>query len=511
MSILDVENLYFKYDEPLYENLNLRIFKGEHICLVGPNGSGKSTLLKLIDQRLKPDKGLIKWQNNILVGYMDQYLQLDKKLIVKDYLNEAFSELFKLEEQMEEYYINASKTKDNEQANYLNWANSIQERLLDSDFYQIKSTISNIINGLGLEMNVLNKSFKELSDGMRAKIILGKLLLSNSDVLLLDEPTNFLDIAHIEWLTKFLNNYDKTFVVVSHHEGFIKDIAKTVFAIENKSISRYKGNYEFYLKERTIKFETQEKAYINQQKYIKATKDFIGKNIVRASTTKRAQSRRKMLEKLEVIHKPLKNKKYHFSFPFNVQTGLEVIKLEELEVGYDYSLLEPLSLIIRKEEKVAITGKNGIGKTTVLKTILDLIPKIAGNFEWIDTVNISYFSQDDDFSENDTPFEIVHHKYPHFSKKEVMDLLGNHGISYDLATREIKTLSGGEKAKTKLALLRHNKGNVLILDEPTNHLDQAAKKALKEALIEYKGTLIIVSHEKAFYEEVCDYEINLYN
>ncbi len=511
MSLLEVQDLDFSYtDQKLYIGASMRLFAGEHAVLVGPNGTGKSTLLKLLDRIIKPDKGSIEWLPHVKVGYLDQYAKLDPTLKVKQYLYDVFLPLFEKEEQMNNLYEQIAYEPEEKHERMLTWASDLQDQLMDSNFYAIKSLVGNIIHGLGLTMDVLDQSIDTLSGGMRAKIILGKLLLEESDVLLLDEPTNFLDVKHIEWLTKFLNNYEKAFVVVSHHEGFLKDIAKTVLAVENGQISRYKGDFDYYLREREQRQAIQQKAFDNQQAYIKKTEDFIKRNIVRASTTKRAQSRRKMLNKIDRIHEPHKSKTYHFKFPFSSATGKKVLVTENLEIGYDSSLLEPLDIVIRKEEKVAITGKNGVGKSTFIKTILEKLPPIDGSFEWIDTAKISYFAQDEIYQSSITAFQVVHGRYPDFTNKEVMSLLGSHGINYEMANREMKSLSGGEQTKVRLALMRHEKSNVLIMDEPTNHLDQAAKDALEDALAEYPGTLILVSHEIEFYKQICDYEISLY-
>ncbi len=511
MSILEVENISFSYSgENLYQQASMRLFEGEHAVLVGPNGTGKTTLLKLLEKQISPDQGSISWMPNKKIGYLDQYAAINPKLLVKNYLYEVFLPLFEKEKEMEKLYESLAKAPEKEHDRILNWASSIGDFLIENNFYAFKSKIGNIIHGLGLSMDLLDEPIKNLSGGMRAKIILGKLLLEESDVLLLDEPTNFLDIKHIDWLTKFLIAYPKAYIVVSHHEEFLHDIANTVFALENGMITRYKGDYEFYLTERELRTQQQSKAYVAQQKFIQKTEEFIQKNITRAKTTKRAQSRRKMLHKLDRIIKPTHSKTYHFHFPLSTTTGRDVIVTKELEIGYLEPLLEPLSITIMKQEKVAITGKNGIGKSTFIKTILDVIPKMGGEFKWIDTAKIAYFEQDSKFESGLTPFQVIHHRYPHFTKKDVMSLLGNHGIDYDMANRDITTLSGGEQTKVRLALLRHQKGNVLILDEPTNHLDVNAKEALKEALISYQGTLILVSHEKEFYEDICDYEISLY-
>ncbi len=511
MSILDIEQLTFSYSgENLYQKANMRLFEGEHAVLLGPNGTGKSTLLRLLDKQLSPDSGSVSWMPNKKIGYLDQYAKIDPDLKVNTYLYEAFLPLFEKEKEMESIYEKVVHAHEKDHDRMLLWAATLQEELMDADFYAIKSKIGNIIHGLGLTMDILEEPIKYLSGGMRAKIILGKLLLSDADVLLLDEPTNFLDVKHIEWLAKFLQSYPKTFLVVSHLEEFIAEIATTVFALENGQITRYKGNYEFYLKEKELRLEQAEKAFVSQQKFIQKTEEFIQKNIVRAKTTKRAQSRRKMLQKMVRIQAPQHDRKYHFQFPLSSQTGKDVLVTDQLEIGYSEPLLEPLSIAILKQEKVAITGKNGIGKSTFIKTIMDIIPKLGGEFKWIDTAKIAYFAQDMEFEAGITPFQIVHHRYPHFTKKDVMSLLGNHGIDYDMANRELNSLSGGEQTKVRLALLRHQKGNVLILDEPTNHLDVAAKDALKDALAAYEGTLILVSHEKEFYQDLCDYEIILY-
>lgn len=506
-----MESLTFSYrDEQLYNQANMRFFEGEHAVLVGPNGSGKSTLLKLLNRELTPDSGTIKWLPTVTIGYLDQYASLPKEMLVESYLYTVFAELFAMEKQMEQLYEKSAQATGDLQEKLLQRAALLGERLVDSPFYAIKSKVGDIIHGLGLSMDVLKMPIGNLSGGMRAKIILGKLLLEESDVLLLDEPTNFLDVKHIEWLSKFLQNYQKSFIVVSHHEGFLQSIAQTVFAIENKEITRYKGNFDYYISERELRQTQHKKAYISQQKFIERTEAFIQKNITRASTTKRAQSRRKMLKKIDKLSAPRKDRTYRFGFPFSKTTGRDVLVCEALEIGYTESLVEPLTFTIMKEDKVVITGKNGIGKTTLMKTLLNQLEPIDGSFEWIDTAQIAYFEQESDMPQTATPFSIIHNRYPHFTKREVMALLGSHGIDYDMASRPYNSLSGGEQTKVRLALLRHQKGNVLVIDEPTNHLDQAAKDALKDALIAYQGTLILVSHEKAFYEAICDYEISLY-
>jgi len=512
MSILDIENLDFTYgEETLFKGASMRLFEGEHAVLVGPNGSGKSTLMRLMEGSLTPDKGTLNWQGKKTVGYLDQYQTLDESEKVRNYLYSVFLDLFDKERHMEALYEKLGEADAKEQERMLNHAARIGEELIDKNFYAIKSKVGSIIHGLGLSSAILDDPIRTLSSGMRAKVILAKLLLEESDVLLLDEPTNFLDIKHIEWLGKFLNDYEKTFIVVSHHEEFLKTTARTVLSLENMDIVRYKGDYAFYQNERKLREEQHEKAFEEQQKFIKRTETFIQKNITRAKTSTRAKSRRKMLNKMNRLAPPAQEKTYTFRFPAGKPSGKDVLSVKNLEIGYGESLVEPLDLDILKNEKVVITGKNGIGKSTLLKTLLGETGKLNGAIRWSDTVKISYFEQDSTLPSHLTPFEIVHDAYPRFTKKDIMSLLAAHGIDYDIAHRPIKTLSGGEKAKTRLALLRHQKSNVLICDEPTNHLDKNAKAALKEALQEYRGTLILVSHEEAFYNDLCDYEISLYS
>lgn len=512
--MIDGNNITFSYSsELIYKDASFRLLRGEHAVLVGENGAGKSTLMKMIAKVLVPDQGEIKWQPNIKVGYLDQYMSLKETDLVGDYLYDVFKDLFKKEEDMNRLYerISNENLNDSEIDRLLHYASSIQEELIDKDFYSLKSQVSNIIHGLGLSMDVLEKEIKHLSSGMRSKIILGKLLLEENDVILLDEPTNFLDIQHVDWLSKFLKDYQKAFLVISHNESFLREIANVVLAVENRTISRYKGSFEFYLKEREVRFEQHQKEYEAQKRFIKETEDFISKNIVRASTTKRAQSRRKMLSKLTKIEKFDNKAEYSFSFPIKLQTGKEVLVLNDLEIGYNNTpLLDKQSFVIRNQDKVVITGKNGIGKSTLINTITNNIPKISGEFKWDKNVKISYLKQDDFYQTEDIAFDVVRRGYPNLNNTEVQGLLATYGITYEMSHRPVKTLSGGEQTKIKIALLKNNFGNVLIMDEPTNHLDHAAKEALKTALNEYQGTLILVSHEKDFYEEICDYEISLF-
>lgn len=511
MSVLEVKKISFSYgQEILFKHAEARLFQDDHTVLVGPNGAGKSTFMKMLAKELNPDEGSIEWLPHLKVGYLDQFLKLPKEIYVEVYLHDAFQALFDLETKMLQYYEQASQVDPDEAMKLLHYAQDIQEQLEDKDFYQIKSKVDNVIGGLGLSEHVLKQSLETLSGGMKAKVMLAKLLLDDYDVLLLDEPTNFLDVKHIDFLANYLINFPKAFLVISHDELFLNKIAKTVLAIEGVTIERYKGSFEFYLKERDIRKQLQQKSFNEQQQKIKKEEAFIQKNIVRASTTKRAQSRRKMLEKVVRIAPPKKRRTYSFSFPYSGRSGEKVLQIHDLLIGYESPLLEPIQQIIRRQQKVAITGKNGIGKTTLLKTILGELSSLGGSYEWIDTASISYYAQIYETKSKQTAYQYLRSYYPDEEDKFIYQMLGSYGLTYEMAHRALHTLSGGEQTKMRLAVMKQQKSNVLILDEPTNHLDEDAKQALIEALIAYEGTLILVSHEISFYEAVCDEVIELF-
>lgn len=510
MSILNVEAIDFTFSgNPLLKDASMRLFYDDHAVLVGPNGHGKSTFMRLIARELSPDSGKIEWLPHIQIGYLDQFLTLDPKHVVQDYIIDVFKPLFDLEAQMIDYYEQAS-IDGPDQMKWIHYAQDISEQLEEKEFYQIKSKVDNVVKGLGLSEHVLTQTLETLSGGMKMKVMLAKLLLQELDVLLLDEPTNFLDVTHIDFLANYLNLYDRAFLVISHDERFLQMIAKTVFAIESKKIERYKGTYEYYMIERELRYSQQVKVHKTQQQKIKKEEAFIQKNIVRASTTKRAQSRRKMLEKIVRVDKPNVKKTYTFDFPFSYRTGDIVLTTENLQIGYEGPLLEPLNIEIRRGDKVAITGKNGIGKTTLIKTLLKDIDYIDGMFHWIDTVDIAYFSQLQSFSDDITAYSHMRAYYEGVEDKFIYTQLGSYGITYEMAHRPLKSLSGGEQTKVRLSVLKKQKSNVLILDEPTNHLDESAKEALKDAMIAYQGTMILVSHEPDIYEGVCDTVIELF-
>lgn len=502
MSILEINNLKFNYgDKNLYKSLDLKLEAGEHAGLIGANGTGKTTLMNLIAHRIDPDEGKITWLDNVEYSYLDQHLKVDKDISIKEYLYKVYDYLFSLEENMNQLYKSLETEDESNYDKILNRAYNIQNTLEEKGFYLIKSNISNVINGLGINYDE-NWPLAKLSGGQRAKVFLAKMLLEEKDVLLLDEPTNFLDVAHVEWLTKFLNSYKKSFIVISHNLEFLNNICNVIFDLENKVISKYKGNYDAYLKQKELRDTVYQKQFESQQKFIKKTQEFIDKNIVRASTTKRAQSRMKVLEKLDVLEKPVSIKKIKFDFPFSSSFNMEVLEVKDLEIGYTHPILPKIKMKLRFGEKIVIVGKNGVGKTTFLKTILGIIPKINGHYKLNPLNKITYYSQEINEKLNKSPVQFIKDDYPLMEDKKVRDLLGIYGITGDLALKDMDKLSGGELTKARFAKLSLEKSNLLILDEPTNHLDKHAKVALFNAISKYPGSVIIVSHEEEFYKKL---------
>ena len=508
MSVVEIENLKFTYgEEQLYNNASVRIFDGEHVGIVGKNGSGKSTLLNLINKRLIPDGGTITLDSTKTYTYLDQHLEVNSEISISDYLYDVYSPLFKEEEEMNKLYESLSEVSIDKMDKILARADKMQEHLEEAGFYRIKSSISNIVNGLGIDIEE-NRKLKELSVGQRAKVFLGKMLLEDKDVLLLDEPTNFLDFSHVEWLSKYLANYKNAFIVISHNFDFLNSVCNVIVALENKVLTKYKGNYDAYLAQRNLNLASYEKAYLKQQKEIKREEEYIQKNIVRASTTKMAQSRRKQLEKMERLEKPEVEKSVTFSFPFTKSFNVNAIEVENLSIGYNgKAILENLNYKFSFGKKYAIIGANGVGKTTFVKTILGEIDKIKGSIKIAPYNNILYYAQEEEILDM-TPIDYIRKDYPNFDNTKIRTLLGSYGLSGKIATEKIKELSGGEQCRMRFALLSLKPSNLMILDEPTNHLDKNSKEALFKAIEAYQGTVLLVSHEASFYKKLKMKEIS---
>ncbi|QIB68545.1 ABC-F family ATP-binding cassette domain-containing protein [Aminipila butyrica] len=507
MSLLDITELSHSFgDHLLYKNAKLSLNKGEHMGIVGQNGTGKSTLIKICTEQLMPDSGRVFWQANLSVGYLDQYAQINGQLTGNAFLKTAFSTLYQLEADMLQLYQQAALGE----SHCLDLAAQYQETLDREDFYSIDTRLNQVAEGLGLLAIGLNRPIGELSGGQRTKIILAKLLLAKPDVLLLDEPTNFLDKEHISWLANYLANLENAFMVVSHDHSFLERITNRICDVDGHTLTKYYGTYSAFLIKKSLLQEDYLRQYTAQQREIKKTEEFIRKNIA-GRKSRMARGRRKQLERLEKIEaldqteiKPV------FSFQACPLTNAQHLSVGNLSVGYAYPLLSSVNLEVKGGQKVVITGFNGIGKSTLLKTLVGLLPPLGGQFHFSSQVSLEYFEQEMTWPEkNKNPMQLLSHCFPALSSKEVHQHLARCGISSRHALQAIGTLSGGEQAKVKLCLLTLKPYNFLILDEPTNHLDKQAKEALKAALAAFPGTVLLVCHEEDFYRDWAQYVLDM--
>ena len=508
MAILDVLNLEFSYgDKELYLGAELKLNPGEHAALVGINGSGKSTFLKLLTGELRPDKGSVVWQPHVTYAYLDQNREIDGELHLDEYLYGVYAELFAREKEMESLYAKAANGEPGFEK-MLDKAARIGDELFEKDFYSLQSKVGAVIDGLGFPKHTLEYPLRQLSPGMREKAYLAKMLLEEKDVLIMDEPTNFLDQSQVAYLVQYLKGYPHAFLLVSHDEAFLKQVADVVFYLRGGKITRYKGDFDHFLVQKELDLAQAEKNYAAQQRYIKKEEQFIAAHIVRATSAKAAKSRRARLAHLERLEAPSKEGgEVRFRFPYSRLSGRNVLEVENLEIGYGTPLLSPISLEIPSGSKVALLGHNGVGKTTFIRTILTQIPALSGTFRLHQNADILYFEQLANLDLNLTPFAYLRSFYPDYDDAKIRSILGSVGVRGTIAMRPLCELSGGEIAKTKLAPLTQEKSNFLILDEPTNHLDQKAKDALFEAIDEYPGTVLLVCHEKDFSDDLVDFEI----
>ncbi|MEI4780395.1 ABC-F family ATP-binding cassette domain-containing protein [Streptococcus pasteurianus] len=508
MSILEVKHLSHGFGErTIFEDVSFRLLKGEHIGLVGANGEGKSTFMSIVTGHLQPDEGKVEWSKYVTAGYLDQHTVLEAGMSVRDVLRTAFDELFKTEARINEIYMSMADDGADMDA-LMEEVGELQDRLESRDFYTLDSKIDEVARALGVMDFGMDSDVTELSGGQRTKVLLAKLLLEKPDILLLDEPTNYLDAEHIEWLKRYLQNYENAFVLISHDIPFLNDVINIVYHVENHNLVRYTGDYNNFQAVYAMKKAQLEAAYERQQKEIADLQDFVNRNKARVATRNMAMSRQKKLDKMERIELQSEKPKPSFEFKESRTPSRFIFQTQNLEIGYDHPLTKPLNLTFERNQKVAIIGANGIGKTTLLKSLLGIIPPISGSVERGDYIELGYFEQEVVAGNRQTPLEAVWDAFPALNQAEVRAALARCGLTSKHIESQIQVLSGGEQAKVRFCLLMNRENNVLVLDEPTNHLDVDAKEELKRALKSYRGSILMVCHEPDFYEgwtEVWDF------
>ena len=501
MSILTVEHLSHGFgDRTIFTDVSFRLLKGEHIGLVGANGEGKSTFMNIITGKLMPDEGKIEWARHVRVGYLDQHTVLTKGMSIRDVLASAFDFLYEMETRMNEVYGLMGEASPEEMDALMEESGTLQDLLDAHDFYMIDSKVEEVARALGLLDLGLDRDVTELSGGQRTKVLLAKLLLEKPDILLLDEPTNYLDVEHIEWLKRYLNEYENAFILISHDVPFLNSVINLIYHMDNGELNRYPGDYDKFQEVYAMKKAQLSAAYNKQQKEIADLKDFVARNKARVATRNMAMSRQKKLDNMDMIELAAEKPKPEFNFKEARTPGRYIFETKQLVIGYDEPLSSPLDLQMERGEKIVLTGANGIGKTTLLKSILGLIPALSGEVEQGEFLQIGYFEQEMDQSINTTCIEEMWQEFPGFSQYEVRAALAKCGLTTKHIESKVKVLSGGEQAKVRLCKLINRESNVLVLDEPTNHLDVDAKDELKRALQAYKGSILMVCHEPDFYE-----------
>lgn len=505
MSILNVEHLTHGFgDRAIFDDVSFRLLKGEHIGLVGANGEGKSTFMNIIIGKLMPDAGNIEWAKNVNVGYLDQHAVLKSGMTIRDVLASAYEPLYAMEQRMNEICDAMGEASETELETLMEELGTIQDLLTNRDFYLIDSKIEEVSRALGFLELGLDRDVTELSGGQRTKILLAKLLLEKPDILLLDEPTNYLDAEHIVWLTRYLQEYDNAFILISHDIPFLNSVVNIIYHMDGQthSLDRYVGDYDKFMEVYEMKKAQREAAYNRQQQEIADLKDFVARNKARVATRNMAMARQKKLDNMDIIEKVQEKPKPEFNFKVARTPGKMVFETRDLVIGYDEPLSSPLNISMERNTKIVLTGANGIGKTTLLKSILGLIKPISGSAELGENVEVGYFEQEMSPDIETTCMEEIWKEFPGFSQYEVRSALAKCGLTTKHIESKCKVLSGGEQAKVRLCKLINRESNLLVLDEPTNHLDVDAKAELKRALMAYKGSIIMVCHEPDFYEDM---------
>lgn len=510
MSILEVSHLSHSYGgREIFDDVSFRLERGEHVALVGANGEGKSTFMAIVTDKLSPDAGTITWARRTKVGYLDQHASLKDGMTIRETLRTAFDDLVAMEQEMLADYDKMGDASPEEMDKLMAEVGDIQERLEAADYYSLDAKIEEVAGGLGLRAVGLEHKVDELSGGQRTKVLLTKLLLENPDILLLDEPTNYLDAEHIAWLTNYLQRYENAFILISHDVPFLNAVTNVIWHVDNFKLTRYTGNYEKFEEMAALKRRQEEAAYERQQAEIRREQDFIQRNKARVATRGMANSRQKKLDKMELLTKRTEKPKPHFHFQEDRTPSRFVLTASNLVLGYDIPLTRQVDIKIERNQKIALCGTNGLGKSTLLKTLLGMIPPVAGSVERGDFVSVGYFEQESAKGNQNTALDEIWQEYPGMTNAAVRAALASCGLTSEHITTKMTALSGGEAAKVRLCKIMLRPANLLVLDEPTNHLDVEAKAELQRALREYKGTMLLVSHEPDFYEGWIDQVWNI--
>ncbi|WP_149094493.1 ABC-F family ATP-binding cassette domain-containing protein [Paenibacillus terrae] len=504
--------------EPVLDGINLQILERERIGLVGVNGAGKSTLLKIIAGEISYDSGQIFKAKETSIGYLAQNSGLNSDRSIWAEMMLVFTPLIEAERelrQLEQEIANPANAQNEKRyADLLERYARRSDWFKDHGGYEMETRIRSVLHGMGFGSFAPETPVSTLSGGQKTRLALARILLLAPDVLMLDEPTNYLDIQTLTWLEDYLRGYSGSLLVVSHDRYFLDRLVTTIIEIERHRSTRYTGNYSRYMELKAAEYETNLKHYEKQQGEIARLEAFVQRNIVRASTTKRAQSRRKQLDKMDRMDRPMGDlKKAHFSFETAYMSGKEVLEVRDLSVAYEGNkpLFQHASFDLKRGDTVALIGPNGIGKSTLLKCLTGTLKPAAGSIHWGTKIKIGLYDQEQtNLNPVNTVLEELWSEYPHMEEARVRTVLGNFLFSGDDVLKKVATLSGGEKARVSLAKLMLREANVLILDEPTNHLDLFSREVLEAALIDYDGTLLFISHDRYFLNKMAERVIELH-
>jgi len=491
----------------IFSNVKMEINDKDRVAIVGRNGAGKSTLLKIISGELSFDNGERTVSKNTTIGYLSQEFIVREDLSIYEEMITCFDEIISLEANLEKLSYELTPENIENDSGLLDRFDRLQNEVLTHKDYHYKSKIESVLYGLDFTKDVFDKKISTFSGGEKTRLSMAKLLLSEPDLLILDEPTNHLDMENVAWLENYLSSYNGAIVIVSHDRYFLDKVVNVVYNLEFGKLKKYVGNYSKFLKQYEEDYEKQLKEFTSQQKDIKRLEEFVQKNIARASTSKMAKSRQKVLDKMELIDNPKKDDKAaNIEFNIKEQSGRDVLMIENLKVGYDGKQVgNAYNFFVYKGDRIAIVGRNGIGKSTLIKTIAKKQNAISGSVHYGSKVSLGYYDQKQaEFESSKTILNELWDEYPLMKEAEVRTVLGRFLFRGDSVLKIVRDLSGGEKARLQLAKLMLEKNNLLVLDEPTNHLDITSKQVLEDALENYEGTIVFVSHDRYFINKIAN-------